>query len=95
MIKPVGFSHVTLSTALAAKEAVKYISDVNELSNDRLLFPQIGLESGSPRIVAKYFSGKAYPWKPNEWWDVVIGGSKLINDNYWYPCCTYIIGFPN
>ena len=92
---PIGFSHVTLSTALVAKEAVKYISEVNELSSDRLLFPQIGIESGSPRLVAKYFSGKSYPWKPSEWWDIVISGSKLINDNYWYPCYTYIIGFPD
>jgi len=92
---PIGFSHITLSTALVAKEAVKYISEINELSSDRPLFPQIGLESGSPRIVAKYFSGKPYPWKPSEWWDVVISGSKLINDNYWYPCYTYIVGFPD
>ncbi len=92
---PIGFSHVTLSTALVAKEAVKYISEVNGLNSDRLLFPQVGLESGSPKIVAKYFGGKPYPWKPSEWWDVVISGSKLINDNYWYPCYTYIIGFPD
>ncbi len=92
---PVGFSHVTLSTALVAKEAVKYISEVNSLSSDRPLFPQVGLESGSPRLVAKYFSGKPYPWKPSEWWDVVLGGTKLINDNYWYPCYTYIVGFPD
>ena len=92
---PIEFSHVTLSTALVAKEVVRYISEVNELSSDRLLFPQIGIESGSPRLVAKYFSGKSYPWKPSEWWDIVISGSKLINDNYWYPCYTYIIGFPD
>ena len=92
---PIGFSHVTLSSALVAKEAVEYISEVNELSNNRPLFPQVGLESGSPRIVAKYFGGKPYPWKPSEWWDVVINGSKLLNNNYWYPCYTYIIGFPD
>ncbi|HDN76238.1 MAG TPA: B12-binding domain-containing radical SAM protein, partial [Acidilobales archaeon] len=92
---PVGFSHVTLSTALAAKEAVRYISEVNRLGDDRPSFPQVGIESGSPRIVAKYFRGKPYPWKPEEWQDVVVDGSKLLNDNYWYPCYTYIIGFPD
>ncbi len=92
---PIGFSHVTLSSALVAEDAVKYISEINELSDDRPLFPQVGLESGSPRIVAKYFGGKPYPWKPSEWWDVVIKSSKLLNDNYWYPCYTYIIGFPD
>ena len=93
--KPLGFSHVTVSTALVIKEAVRYISEVNGLSEDRPLFPQVGIESGSPRIVAKYFSGKPYPWKPSEWRDVVISGSKLLNDNYWYPCYTYIVGFPD
>ncbi len=93
--EPIGFSHVTLSSALIAKEAVEHISEVDELDADRPLFPQVGLESGSPRIVAKYFGGKLYPWKPSEWWNVVINGSKLLNDNYWYPCYTYIIGFPD
>ncbi len=92
---PITFSHVSLSTALVAKEAVKFISDINELGDNKPLFPQVGLESGSPRIVAKYFGGKPYPWKPDEWWYVVISGTKLLNDNYWYPCYTYIIGFPD
>ncbi|RLG86628.1 MAG: radical SAM protein [Thermoprotei archaeon] len=89
-----GFTHVSLSTALAAKELVKFITDTCGYDAHNPAFPQVGLESGSPRIVARYFAGKPYPWKPEEWPEVVISSTKLMNENYWYPCLTYIIGFP-
>ncbi len=41
------------------------------------------------------FRGKVYPWKPEDWHNIVLEASKLFNDNYWYPCYTYIVGFPN
>ncbi len=94
-VETIGFSHVSCASALVAKDAVKFISDIQSLSSDKPLFPQIGLESGSPRIVAKYFRGKAYPWSPEDWPNVVIEASKLFNEVYWYPCYTYIIGFPD
>ena len=90
----IGFTHVSLSSALALKDVVKFISDVNGYSSDKPAFPQIGLESGSSRIVNMYFRGKPYPWKPDDWYNVVLKSVKLLNDNYWYPCLTYIIGFP-
>lgn len=88
------FCHVTPSTALAAKEAVKYITELCGFDENKPMFPQVGLESGSPEIVKKFFSGKPYPWKPSEWPMVVLEASSLFNENYWYPCYTYIIGFP-
>ncbi|MEB2836792.1 MAG: B12-binding domain-containing radical SAM protein [Desulfurococcales archaeon] len=94
-VSKVTFSHVTLSSALVLKGAVRHISEVNNLSEGDPLFPQVGFESGSPRIVARYFRGKPYPWKPEDWPWIVVEGSKLLNDNYWYPCLTYIVGFPD
>jgi radical SAM superfamily enzyme YgiQ (UPF0313 family) len=94
-IRRITFSHVTLSSALVLKDAVRFITEIDELSEDNPLFPQVGLESGSPKIVDKYFRGKPYPWKPKDWPWIVVEGSKLLNENYWYPCFTYIIGFPD
>ncbi len=91
----ISFSHVSCASALLVKNVVKYISDLAGVSNDKPLFPQVGLESGSPKIVAKYFRGKAYPWSPESWPNIVVDSSKLFNDAYWYPCYTYIIGFPD
>jgi len=93
-IEKIGFSHVTLSSCLANPKVVRFISEVNNLSPDEPFLPQVGIESGSPRIVARYFAGKPWPWKAEEWQNVVIEASKLINENYWYPCYTYIVGFP-
>ena len=94
-IERIPFSHVTLSSALMNPKLVKFISEINNLNENEPFMPQVGLESGSPRIVRMYFAGKPWPWKPEEWPEVVIEASKLINENYWYPCYTYIIGFPN
>ncbi len=95
IVRRVSFSHVTLSSALVAKDAVRYITEANGLSSDDPLLPQVGFESGSPRLVGRYFRGKPYPWKPEDWPWIVAEGSKLLNDNYWYPCLTYIVGFPD
>lgn len=94
-VRKVTFSHATLSSALVLKDAVRFISEINEFSDEEPTFPQVGFESGSPRIVAKYFRGKPYPWKPEDWPWIVVEGSKLMNEHYWYPCLTYIIGFPD
>jgi len=91
----IGFSHVSCSSALLLKDAVKYITEIQGLSEEEPTFPQVGLESGSPKVVAKYFRGKAYPWRPEDWPEVVVESSKLFNDSYWYPCFTYIVGFPD
>ncbi len=93
--KKVGFSHVSCASALVMKDVVNYISEMEGLSENEPAFPQIGLESASPRIVNKYFRGKVYPWKPEDWPDILIESSKLFNDSYWYPCYTYIVGFPD
>jgi len=94
-VRSIGFSHVTMSSALALKNIVEYITDICGYNKCEPCFPQVGLEFGSPRIVAKYFNGKPYPWRATDWPWIVIESSKLFNDNYWYPCYTYIIGFPD
>lgn len=94
-VTKIGFTHATTSSALVDRSITKFISDINSLSKENPLFPQIGLESGSIRIVNMYFRGKVYPWKPEDWHNIVLEASKLFNDNYWYPCYTYILGFPN
>ena len=91
----IGFSHVSCASALVLKDVVKYISEIQGLSDDNPTFPQVGLESGSPRLLAKHFRGKVYPWKPEDWPEIVVESSKLFNESYWYPCFTYIVGFPD
>ena len=93
--RSITFNHVAFSTALSAKNLLGAITELSGHGKDNPLLPQIGLESGSPRIIEKYMSGKPRPWKPKEWPSVVLESLAAMNDNYWYPCCTLIVGFPD
>jgi radical SAM superfamily enzyme YgiQ (UPF0313 family) len=38
--------------------------------------------------------GKAYPYKAEQWHDVVLKGMEIMNKKNWFPFCTWIIGLP-
>lgn len=38
--------------------------------------------------------GKAYPYKAEQWHDVVLKGMEIMNRSNWFPFCTWIIGLP-
>ena len=54
----------------------------------------IGIESGSPRLFKEIMKGKGYPFRPEQWPDVVLKGMEILNKNNWFPFCTWIIGLP-
>jgi len=54
----------------------------------------IGLETGSVRLFKKHMKGKAYPFRPEQWPDVILKGMEILNRNNWFPFCTWIIGLP-
>jgi radical SAM superfamily enzyme YgiQ (UPF0313 family) len=56
--------------------------------------PFIGLETGSVRLFRQFMKGKAYPFRPEQWPDVVLRGMDLLNRANWFPFCTWIIGLP-
>jgi len=56
--------------------------------------PIIGLETGSPKLFNTYMKGKAYPYRANQWRDVVVKGMEILNRHNWFPFCTFIIGLP-
>jgi radical SAM superfamily enzyme YgiQ (UPF0313 family) len=54
----------------------------------------IGLETGSPRLFNQFMKGKAYPYKAEQWHDVVLKGMEIMNRHNWFPFCTWIVGLP-
>lgn len=54
----------------------------------------IGLETGSPRLFNQYMKGKAYPYKADQWGDVILKGMDIMNRHNWFPFCTWIVGLP-
>lgn len=54
----------------------------------------VGLETGSPRLFNQFMKGKAYPYKAEQWHDVVLKGMELMNKHNWFPFATFIVGLP-
>jgi radical SAM superfamily enzyme YgiQ (UPF0313 family) len=54
----------------------------------------VGLETGSVRLFRQFMKGKSYPYRPEQWPDVVLKGMNIMNRANWFPMCTFIIGLP-
>jgi radical SAM superfamily enzyme YgiQ (UPF0313 family) len=54
----------------------------------------VGLETGSVRLFRQFMKGKSYPYRPEQWPDVVLKGMQIMNRANWFPMCTFIIGLP-
>jgi radical SAM superfamily enzyme YgiQ (UPF0313 family) len=58
------------------------------------VYGQTGIETGSPALVSKHMKGKAKPFEPEKWPEVVKESFKLLQDNQWVPCGTIVMGLP-
>lgn len=54
----------------------------------------IGIETGSVRLFKQFMKGKGYPYRPEQWPDVILKGMEILNKNNWFPFCTWILGLP-
>lgn len=90
-----GMSHIALSSALSAP---KMVDDLCALAGaadgKRTLYAQTGIETGSPALVSKHMKGKAKPFRPEEWPDVVRESFKLLSDDNFVVCGTLVMGMP-
>jgi len=55
---------------------------------------ETGMETGSPRMIQKFMRGKCLPFTPEDWPDVVVQAFGVLNDNYWFPFTSLMIGMP-
>ncbi len=56
---------------------------------------EVGIETGSVRLMKKYMKGKMLPYKPEEWQNVVTQAVEIMNENYIWPLATLIVGLPD
>jgi radical SAM superfamily enzyme YgiQ (UPF0313 family) len=55
---------------------------------------EIGIETGSIRLMNEHMKGKMLPYKPRDWHDVVTKGIAILNENHIWPLATFIVGLP-
>lgn len=98
MSKPqLGISHAALSSIASAPKLVREISELLDVGKSEyapLFGYQAGIETGSPRLLRKLMAGKALPFKPEQWPEVVVQAFGISKDYGWVPAATLIIGLP-
>ena len=98
-------SHATIAPAVVNPHLVKEMSKIllsksalqnrfSTHSDKRFLAPLIGIETGSPRLAALTMSGKSLPFDIRDWQEIVVEGIRILNENNWFPVCTFIVGLP-
>ncbi len=88
-------THGTLAGAIADEKLIPNISKIIKASPTNLIGIQCGFETGSLRLIAKYADRKLAPYSPEEWHWVVKEGVKTLNEHYWVPAFTLIMGLDN
>ena len=88
-------THGTLAGAIADEKLLPNISKIVKTGPDNFIGIQCGLETGSTRLIKKYADRKLAPYQPEEWHWVVKEAVKTMNENYWIPAFTLIMGLDN
>ena len=88
-------THGTLAGAIADERLIPNVSKIIRASPDNHIGIQCGFETGSIRLIGKYADRKLAPYKPEEWHWVVKTAVKTLNDHYWVPAFTLIMGLNN
>ena len=88
-------THGTLAGAIADERLIPNLSKIIRAGPDNVIGIQCGFETGSLRLIGKYADRKLAPYSPSEWHWVVKEGVKTLNENYWIPAFTLIMGLDN
>jgi radical SAM superfamily enzyme YgiQ (UPF0313 family) len=56
---------------------------------------EMGIETGSVRLMNKYMKGKALPYSVDNWPELVVEIIGMLNDYDWWPLCTIMTGQPD
>jgi radical SAM superfamily enzyme YgiQ (UPF0313 family) len=88
-------THGTLAGSIADERLIPNLSKIIRSGPDNFIGIQAGFETGSTRLIGKYADRKLAPFKPEEWHWVVKEGVKTLNEYYWIPAFTLIMGLDN
>lgn len=87
-------THGTLAPVVACPHMISRITQIVGACPSKWVGIQMGLETASPSLIGKYMESKVKPFSPSEWPEIIVEGTQILNENYWFPAYTAIIGLP-
>ncbi|WP_174448549.1 B12-binding domain-containing radical SAM protein [Conexivisphaera calida] len=87
---------IDFTTAAVVAQEPGMVRRVGEYVNEggRHTFIEMGIETASPSLLERYMRGKALPYRPIEYPDIVVEAIGTLNDNGWIVVGTMILNFP-
>jgi hypothetical protein len=76
-------------------EKTKWNPDTCKMYKKPFISVEVGIETGSVRLMNKYMKGKALPFSVDKWPELVKQGIGHMNDYDWWPLCTIMTGQPD
>ena len=99
-VESIQVTHANLATVHADKALAGQVAEtLREKSkwafrNKQVAAVEVGIESGSPRLIEKYMAGKCRPFKPDEWPETVLSSLSFMEDHGWVALATILMGLP-
>jgi radical SAM superfamily enzyme YgiQ (UPF0313 family) len=99
-VKVIHLSHASLAAVLVDNKLLPELAPIlvsksqHTVGGKKFATVEVGIESGSVNIMRKYMKGKAFPFKIDNWPDIVCDGIAALNTHDIYPLCTIIVGWP-
>ena len=75
-------------------EKTRWKPGTSKLYKKPFISIEMGIETGSVRLMQKYMKGKALPYSVNNWPKLVVESIGYLNDHDWWPLCTIMTGQP-
>lgn len=76
-------------------DKTKWNPNTSDLYKKPFISVEMGIETGSVRLMKKYMKGKALPFSVDTWPEMVVEAIGHLNDHDWYPLCTIMTGQPD
>ncbi len=93
-------AHIALAPVVADPKCCEEVAEVliekarYKYRGKPYITAEAGVETGSVRLFKELMAGKALPFKPKEWPDIVEQAFGILNDNRWFPLTTWLVGLP-
>lgn len=76
-------------------EKTKWRPETSSLYKKPFVSVEVGIETGSVRLMKMHMKGKALPYPVDNWPQLVLQGIGAMNDYDWWPLCTIMTGQPD
>ena len=76
-------------------EKTKWCPKENNAYKKPFISIEMGIETGSVRLMNEHMKGKALPYSINNWPELVVEAIGKLNDYDWWPLCTIMTGQPD